>query len=192
MLRQSFSLNCTPCPSNTYSLGAAHLIGDVVSNVECFAECPYGGSCESGGDEVKARPGFYGSKFQNDVNNDDHSQQKQLTASSSSSTSGKEASSSFSLLTDSAAIIKFTQCPSGYCCEAASTADDDEQLCDWNDTCVGHRTGKLCGDCEDGYSVAVRKNRQSNVKTTNRYCAALVCLLFLYSTLFFLLSPIFF
>ena len=36
--------------------------------------------------------------------------------------------------------IVFVACPIGFCCE------DSADLCAWDNTCVGHRTGTLCGN----------------------------------------------
>lgn len=41
-------------------------------------------------------------------------------------------------------------CPSGYCVNGISKAN----VKDWDEMCHGHRTGVLCGECLEGYSVA--------------------------------------
>ena len=45
--------------------------------------------------------------------------------------------------------IRFVACPIGFCCE------DSVDLCAWDNTCVGHRTGILCGKCEADFSVSL-------------------------------------
>eukprot|EP01117_Protostelium_nocturnum_P016085 TRINITY_DN6306_c0_g1_i1.p1 TRINITY_DN6306_c0_g1~~TRINITY_DN6306_c0_g1_i1.p1 ORF type:complete len:1018 (-),score=183.69 TRINITY_DN6306_c0_g1_i1:3-3056(-) len=46
--------------------------------------------------------------------------------------------------------IECLGCPVGYC---NSTTHD------WRDSCVGNRTGILCGDCKPGYSVSITSSR---------------------------------
>ena len=46
-------------------------------------------------------------------------------------------------------ILNFQSCPRGYCC------DDVHTQCQRYDTCSPHRTGKLCGECEEGYSESL-------------------------------------
>ena len=46
-------------------------------------------------------------------------------------------------------ILNFLSCPRGYCC------DDVHTPCQRYDTCSSHRTGKLCGKCEEGYSESL-------------------------------------
>ena len=41
-------------------------------------------------------------------------------------------------------------CPSGYCINGVTVVN----AMDWNSICRGHRTGVLCGNCSEGYSVA--------------------------------------
>ncbi len=46
--------------------------------------------------------------------------------------------------------IMFRQCPIGFCCSGAPS----DPCIDYN-TCSGHRAGKLCGTCSDGYSMSM-------------------------------------
>ena len=50
---------------------------------------------------------------------------------------------------DKNAILNFQSCPRGYCC------DDVYTECQRYDTCSQHRTGRLCGECEKGYSESL-------------------------------------
>ena len=50
---------------------------------------------------------------------------------------------------DGDAAIVFTQCPLGYCCSSLGSCSAGI------DSCSGHRTGALCGDCAPGYSIVV-------------------------------------
>ena len=43
--------------------------------------------------------------------------------------------------------VEMIPCPRGYCC--------DREPCDGYDSCASHRTGTLCGRCEDGFSEGV-------------------------------------
>ena len=54
--------------------------------------------------------------------------------------------------------VEFQHCPKGYCC--ASTT------CNKFNTCAPHREGRLCGECEDGYSEAMF----SPDCVSNEYC----------------------
>ncbi len=46
-------------------------------------------------------------------------------------------------------LIEFATCPQGYCC------NDINFLCDSYDTCALHRVGRLCGKCEQNYTVSL-------------------------------------
>ncbi len=43
--------------------------------------------------------------------------------------------------------LVFLQCPALYCCSGGS--------CDVYDYCAGNKTGTLCGECQDGFSVSI-------------------------------------
>ena len=43
--------------------------------------------------------------------------------------------------------LRFQRCPKSYCCSTTT--------CDEYNQCAAHRTGRLCGRCEDGYSEAL-------------------------------------
>ena len=110
-LAQSITLGCSACPLNTYSLDSASLISSQEQDITC-RECPYGGNCSRGANDIRAQSGFWGTMNEYDPGS-----------------------------------IEFTACPSGYCC-------DTTRSCVTYATCVGHRTGPLCGNCESGYSAA--------------------------------------
>ena len=46
-------------------------------------------------------------------------------------------------------LIVFQNCPQGYCC------NDIDVPCDSYDTCALNRRGRLCGECEHGYSESL-------------------------------------
>ncbi len=46
--------------------------------------------------------------------------------------------------------LEFQQCPSGYCCSGSNSAS-----CKKYNSCVGNRTGTLCGACTAGFSVGI-------------------------------------
>ena len=46
-------------------------------------------------------------------------------------------------------LIVFQTCPQGYCC------NDIDVPCDSYDTCALNRRGRLCGECEHGYSESL-------------------------------------
>src|SRR5207253_561947 len=59
---QTLSVSCEPCPPGQYSLSvsaAANAPRDNDSHPFCHA-CPFGADCSSGGDRVRAMPGFWG------------------------------------------------------------------------------------------------------------------------------------
>ena len=49
-------------------------------------------------------------------------------------------------------LLHFQSCPRGYCCDHVHTRCTRHNTCN---TCAMHRTGKLCGQCEDGYSESL-------------------------------------
>ena len=50
--------------------------------------------------------------------------------------------------------ITFQQCPLGYCCTGS-----DIYPCTTYDICLGKRNGRLCGTCEEGYSLSAMSNQ---------------------------------
>ena len=48
--------------------------------------------------------------------------------------------------------VTFLLCPSGYCCDGDATS---RWPCSGVSACAGHRVGRLCGDCEQGYVVGL-------------------------------------
>ena len=46
--------------------------------------------------------------------------------------------------------LVFQQCPADYCCSGS-----DSSICDVYNHCPGNKTGTLCGDCKEGFSVSI-------------------------------------
>ncbi len=50
--------------------------------------------------------------------------------------------------------FSFLQCPTGYCCTG-----NKDHLCSSYNSCLGHRTGPLCGSCLPQHSLSVLSNK---------------------------------
>ena len=46
--------------------------------------------------------------------------------------------------------LVFLQCPAGYCCSGSESSP-----CKVYDYCAGNKTGTLCGECQEGFSVSI-------------------------------------
>jgi hypothetical protein len=119
VLVSSALLSCTPCPATLYTLGYGTSNGNfsTISNPQCLV-CPVGGNC-SDARVIVASSGYWG--------------RVRITNASGPVPSNW-------------AVVEFTACPEGYCCDSS-----DDAPCDAIDSCYGNRTGVLCGQCADGY-----------------------------------------
>ena len=154
MLQQTVAYKCSACPPATYSLGAGALVGGAVHRISCWGDCPYGGDCSAGSDELKARSGFFGFIKSLHGHNDDDDvddgkgddgKMGNVVSGSGGGGGGDDVHGSIAAEQE----VGFVACPRGYCC------DDGEELCSWDATCAGHRTGLLCGQCSDDYSASL-------------------------------------
>eukprot|EP00937_MAST-01D_sp_MAST-1D-sp2_P006504 g6504.t1 len=123
---------CAACPQRTYALDRGQRRGaHVTQHVQCY-DCPLGGNCQRGGAAVQPLPGWWG-----------YIEQGAAGAGSGGAGAGSG--------TNSTPVLKFQQCPPGYCCPVG--ARDGE--CSTYDYCAQNRTGPLCGRCRAGFSTVL-------------------------------------
>jgi hypothetical protein len=164
---------CQKCTPGTYSLTHGIWVDYGIGSSGCLI-CPFGADCTLGGQQVRSLIGFLGEiphGFSLDYNGYDTYQCQQYGSivdskvlsnsilypclplsyarSSSSSILMHEISSSLPNINIS---LVFTACPSQYCCyqEVATNG-----ICESYHVCAPHRLGRLCSECEEGFSQAV-------------------------------------